>query len=180
MTKVYRIERTTFDGIHKDAEAKALYQAAGKVFEIPPFDTVVEAVINDNFAPMKEYLEGMTSLHDGTPFTGPMVFRDIMSDSAINIIADGGREIVVTPEHILIDFRRDGDGSTIAAGEVIGHIWASDPGDRVNGIMVRCSDGYIDVNDYGGPVHPQLGRTCYDAEFRRKFESGELKWFQNC
>ncbi len=178
-TKVYQIETKVYSGsIARSPEAKALYEAAGKVFWIPPFDTVIEAVIDGDFSPMKEFLQGVYKQLEDSPFMGPAVYQDVMNDGTVYIITDGGRKITVTPESVTIDFMRNGEGSTIAAGEVIAHIWASDPGDRVNGIMVRCSDGYIDVNDYDGPVHPQLGRTCYDAEFRRKFEAGELKWFQ--
>ena len=173
--KVYQIEVS--GDISRSPEAKALYQAAEKVFLIPPFDTVVEAVINDNLAPMKEFLLDVYKQLENDPFTGPTVTRDIV-DGTIYITTDGGRNIIVTPEHILIDFRRDGDGSTIAAGEVIGHIWANDPGDRLHGIMARTSDGNVDINDYNGPVHPQLGRTVYNSDFRRKFEAGEIKWFQ--
>ena len=177
-TKVYQIETKVYSGdISRSTETRALYQAAEKVFWIPPFDTVIEAVIDGDFAPMKEFLLDVYKQLENDPFTGPTVTRDIV-DGTIYITTDGGRNIIVTPQSICIDFRRDGDGSTIAAGEVIGHIWANDPGDRLHGIVARTDEGDIDIIDYNGPVHPQLGRTCYDSDFRRKFEAGELKWFQ--
>ena len=44
-TKVYEIETKVYSGsISQNSEARALYDAAGKVFWIPPFDTVVEVV----------------------------------------------------------------------------------------------------------------------------------------
>jgi hypothetical protein len=177
-TKVYQIETKVYSGsISRSPEARALYEAAEKVFLIPPFNDIVEAVVNDNVAPMKEFLQGVYESLKNDPFTGPTVTRDIV-DGTIYITTDGGRKIIITPQSICIDFMRDGEGSTIAAGEVIGHIWANDPGDRLQGIMVRTSDGDVDIDDYNGPVHPQLGRTVYDSDFRRKFEAGELKWFQ--
>src|SRR5690606_27718896 len=97
-----------------------------KVFWIPPFNTVIEAVIDGDFAPMKEFLQGVYESLENDPFTGPTVTRDIV-DGTIYITTDGGRNIIVTPQSICIDFMRDGEGSTIAAGEVIGHIWANDP-----------------------------------------------------
>ncbi len=175
--KVYTIERKAYNGIHKDQEARALYEAAEKVFWIPPLDDIVEAVVNDNFAPVKESLLDIYKQLEDSPFTGPTVTRDIV-DGTIYITTDGGRKIIVTPESICIDFMRDGEGSTIATGEVIGHIWANDPGDRLHGIVAKTSDGNVDINDYNGPVHPQLGRAVYDSDFRRKFEAGEIKWFQ--
>jgi len=175
--KVYTIERKAYNGIHKDQEARALYEAAEKVFWIPPLDDIVEAVVNDNFAPVKESLLDIYKQLEDSPFTGPTVTRDII-DGTVYIITDGGRNITITPESICIDFMRDGEGSTIAAGEVIGHIWANDPGDRLHGIVAKTSDGNVDINDYNGPVHPQLGRAVYDSDFRRKFEAGEIKWFQ--
>ena len=177
-TKVYQIETKVYSGdISRSTETRALYEAAEKVFWIPPFDTIIEAVINDNSAPMKEFLLDVYKQLEDSPFTGPTVTRDIMG-GIIYITTDGGRSIIVTPESICIDFRRDGDGSTIAAGEVIGHIWANDPGDRLHGIVAKTSDGNVDINDYNGPVHPQLGRAVYDSDFRRKFEAGKSKWFQ--
>ena len=173
--KVYQIEVS--GDISRSPEARALYDAAGKVFWIPPFDTVIEAVIDGDFAPMKEFLQGVYESLKNDPFTGPTVYKDIMDDTTIYIVTDGGRKIIITPQSICIDFMRGGEGSTIAAGEIIGHIWANDPGDRLQGIMVRTSDGDVDIDDYNGPVHPQLGRTVYDSDFRRKFEAGELKWF---
>ena len=174
-TKVYTIE--TSGDISQSLEARALYEAAEKVFWIPPFDDIVEAVIEGNIAPMKEFLQNVYEQLEDSPFSGPSVTKDIV-DCAVYITTDGGRNIIVTPQSICIDFCRDGEGSTIAAGEVIGHIWASDPGDRLSGIMAHTSDGRVDINDYSGPAHPELGRTVYDSEFRQKFEAGELKWFQ--
>jgi len=177
-TKVYQIETKVYSGsISRSPEARALYEAAEKVFLIPPFNDIVEAVVNDNVAPMKEFLQGVYESLKNDPFTGPTVYQDVMNDGTVYIITDGGRKITVTPESIIIDFSRDGDESTIAAGEVIGHIWASDPGDRHHGIMARTSDGDVDIDDYNGPVHPQLGRTVYDSDFKARFEAGELKWF---
>ena len=172
--KVYQIEVS--GDISRSPEAKALYQAAEKVFWIPPFDTVIEAVIDGDFAPMKEFLLGVYKQLEDSPFSGPAATHDIV-DGTIYITTDGGRNIIVTPESIVVDFRRNGNGSTIAAGEVIGHIWASDPGDLLHGIVAKTSDGNVDINDYNGPVHPQLGRTVHDTNFKRRFEAGELKWF---
>lgn len=177
MKKIYTIETTVYPGdISGSREVCALYEAAGKVFEIPPFDVVVEAVVEGNYAPMQECVENVRDWYIDKPHTGPTVYRDIYDDS-LCIVTNGGRRIFITPDSICIDFRRNDEGSTIAAGEVIGHVWAGDPGDKLNGIMARMANKYVDINDYSGPVHPQLGRVAYDAEFRQKFEAGEINWF---
>jgi hypothetical protein len=179
-TKVYQIETKVYSGdISRSTETRALYEACEKVFEIPEWELVQEAIAGD-VTPLQTWAQEIRAWYESssTPFDGPAVFTDLAGGEVLTI-TNGRREVYVTPESVTVNFVRDGEGSTIAAGEVIGHLWAGDPGDSLEGIFITLDDGTtVEHKDYDGPVHPQLGRICYDADFKARFEAGQETWLQ--
>jgi len=142
-----------------------LYEAARKVFGIPPWDTITAALEGD-FTPLKSYLAEVAENLKGTPFSPPRVWQQVMT-GALRIWTDGGREILVTKQEAVVDFVRDGEGSVVAAGEVIAHLQeALETLPGQNGISV-LDDQYhvLAIRDYTGPVHPRLSRVTYDSDF---------------
>jgi hypothetical protein len=143
-----------------------LYQAAWKVFGIPPWDTIT-AALEGNFVPLKSYLTEVEENKKGTPFSPPRVWQQIMS-GALRIRTDGGREIYVSKQEALVDFVRDGEGSVIAAGEVIAHLrealGTAQPTQDYISILDDQYHGFS-IGDYTGPVHPRLSRITYDSDF---------------
>lgn len=158
-------------------EKQALYQACERVFELPPWEPVQEAIAGD-VTPLQAFARESRDYYDNpnTPFIGPAVFIDLAGGEVLTI-TNGDRRVFVTAGAVTVDFMRDGEGSTIAAGEVIGHLWAGDPGDSLEGIFITLDDGTtVEHKEYSGPVHPNLGRICYDADFKARFESGQETW----
>lgn len=143
-----------------------LYQAAWKVFGIPPWD-IITAALGGDFAPLKSYLEEVEENKRGTPFRPPRVWRQVMT-GALLIWTDGGRSIFVSEQEALVDFVRDGEGSVVAAGEVIGHLReALGTAQPTQDYISVLDDQYhgFSIGDYAGPVHPRLGRITYDSDF---------------
>jgi len=143
-----------------------LYQAAWKVFGIPPWDTIT-AALEGNFTPLKSYLEEVEENKKGTPFRPPRVWQQVMT-GALLIWTDGGRTIFVSEQEALVDFVRDGEGSVVAAGEVIGHLReALGTAQPTQDYISVLNDQYytMALGDYTGPVHPRLSRITYDSDF---------------
>lgn len=146
-----------------------LYGAARKVFGIPPWDTITKALEGD-FAPLKSYLAEVAENLKGTPFSPPRVWQQIMNGTLM-IWTDGGREIQVGTQFASVDFVRDGEGSVVAAGEVIAHLQEALDTSQLtrNGVSLEVEDNgegrTIALRDYAGPVHPKLSRVTYDSEF---------------
>lgn len=168
-----------------DTQKKALYQAAEKVFLIPAWEDVQSYLNTGDTAGLESYLEGVATMLEGTPHRGPQVWTPVGSKGILEITTNGGRTITVTEEYVTIDFTRDGQGSTLAAGEVIAHVWASDPGNRLNynylKAVVDTGAEYTDVvplDEYNGAVHPCLGRYAWDPDFRKRFDSGSASWLE--
>ena len=152
--------------------AKTLYQSAEKVFLIPPYRTVRKAVVRGNFVPMRAFLLKIERMLLEDPlFHGPTVFQDIISDNYLWIRTDGWRKIYVAARdtgigYTKIDFTRNGEGSVIAAGEIIGKFVAN--GGDIKRLKVTTDEkAYWWGSDYPGPIHPELSKITYRSDFAK-------------
>ncbi len=143
------------------SSGEALYCAAAKVFELP------------DVRELKQWLAGgpEPSLPEQVgPHTGPQVslLRSYRGIEGAIILTDGGRMVYATPwfERVEIHFSTPWrpEGSLAAAGQVIWHLWQR-PGDHLATVIFE--DGStVDVDEYDGPVAPDLGRVRWDGQYR--------------
>lgn len=157
MKKVRSIVSTTAGG-------EDLYYAAAKVFELPDAREL-KAWLAHPDAPAPNLPEQID------PHIGPQIalLRSFQRRAeAALILTDGGRMLYVKPwftrveVHFATPWRPE--GSLAAAGQVIYHLWQC-PGDHL--ATVVFTDGeVVDVDEYPGPVAPDLGRARWDGQYR--------------
>ena len=97
---------------------KALYTAADSVFALPPYEQVLAYLES---GPVPEPPPCVV----GTPGGYYAVGRMISANGApsVRIVTDGGREVIVEPDRVLVFFRTGlRDASSEAAREVLEHL----------------------------------------------------------
>jgi hypothetical protein len=141
----------TFSG----REMRTLYEAAGKTFTLPPWDAVQKAIVGDADDLRRFLIEEKESLAN-TPFSGPTVWMPVLW-GAVEIHTEGGLQMWVTPEQVGIDFTH---GSILEAEEIIGRIWADDPGGRLDYsrmavfFLQEDGDSVVTLDEYVEPSTP--------------------------
>src|SRR5690554_6509580 len=105
----YKVQKILCAGPTRDQ--KAVYEAAGKTFLLPPWDAVQEALVRANNNPLNDWLRRLREDREGSPFGGPDVFVSLGVYPSVLIYTEGGRSIhfsgLAGQPTLEIDFRSD-------------------------------------------------------------------------
>lgn len=135
-----------------EVAARALWEAAGKVFEVPAWDAVTAWLAGGSMPALREQV---------SPHRGPSIglMYDFEGPCGVHVETDGGRYVKLRRGSYdwygwLTVVELPAPGSIIAAGELVWHAWDV-PLD--NWAEVTFSDGTrIDLDDYPGPAGQDL------------------------
>ena len=104
--------------VSEEYKMEALYAAADSIFALPPYEQVTDYL---NGGPEPETPSCVVGAPGGHYAVGLMV--DANDTPSVRIITDGGREVIVEQDRVLVFFRTGlRDASSEAAREVLEHL----------------------------------------------------------
>ena len=104
--------------VSESYKMEQLYAAAASVFALPPYEQVLSFL---NGGPVPEPPHCVIGTPGGRYAVGRM--KDATGMSSVRIITDGGREVIVEPDRVLVFFRTGlRDASSEAARQVLEYL----------------------------------------------------------